>query len=157
MKKQILLMAVGVFSLIACNKSAVDNTLNGTGSATIIPASSVPLATMTTFTTNFNGATEVEWQSSSSTSFTSQFNLNNQRHDAGFDDNGNQSHHTVICLDAAVPTIILNAFRQRYSADNVYEWNLRNDGTWKAHFMRGTVKWEATFSATGVFIKLEQA
>ena len=157
MKKQFLLVSIGVCSLIACSKSSGDPVLTGTGSANIIPASTVPAATMTTFNTNFSGATEVEWQRSSSTSYSSQFNLNNQRHDAGYDDNGHQSHHTVICLDAAVPTIVLDAFRLRYSTDNVYEWNLRNDGTWKAHFMRGTVKWEATFSATGVFIKLEQA
>lgn len=37
----------------------------------------------------------------------------------------------------------------------VYEWNLRNDGSWKAHIMRGTVKYEATFSATGALLKFE--
>jgi hypothetical protein len=39
----------------------------------------------------------------------------------------------------------------------VYEWKLTNAGEWKAHFMRGSVKYEATFSAAGVLIKFDQA
>jgi hypothetical protein len=53
--------------------------------------------------------------------------------------------------------VVLDAFRQRFTADYVYEWKLRNDGTWKAHFMRGTIKYEATYSATGTLIKFELA
>ena len=156
MKNSIVLAALGIFSLTACTKSALDNNGSGSGTANIIPASSVPASVMTTFNNNFRGATEVEWQHNSS-SFNSQFNLGGQRHDAGFDDNGHQSSHSIICLDAPVPQLVLDAFRQRYPNDNVYEWNLRNDGSWKAHLMRGTIKYEATFSATGIFIKFEQA
>ena len=56
-----------------------------------------------------------------------------------------------------MPQVVLDAFRQRFSADNVFEWKLTNAGEWKAHFMRGAIKFEATFSATGAFIKFEQA
>jgi hypothetical protein len=51
--------------------------------------------------------------------------------------------------------VVLNAFRAKYPNDNVYEWSLKNDGSWKAHFNRNTVKWEVLFSATGAFIKEE--
>lgn len=157
MKNSIIIALLGIFSLTACSKSALDN--NGgsnNGTANVIPASSVPAAVINSFNNSFRNATEVEWQRNSS-SFTSQFNMDNQRHDARFDDSGHQSSHSIICLDAAVPQAVLDAFRQRFPTDNVYEWKLRNDGTWKAHMMRGAVKYEATFSATGTFIKFEQA
>jgi hypothetical protein len=157
MKNKLILAAFGIISLTACTKSALTNNGNSTGNATVVPASSVPAAVITSFNNSFTGATEVEWQHNSSSSFNSQFNLSNQRHDAGFDDNGHQSSHSIICLNAAVPPVVLNAFRQRYPSDNVYEWKLTNIGEWKAHFMRGAIKYEATFSATGAFIKFEQA
>jgi hypothetical protein len=156
MKNKLILAAFGIISMTACTKSALNNNSNTGGNANIIPASSVPAAVITSFNNSFRGATEVEWQHNSS-SFTSQFNLANQRHDASFDDNGHQSSHSIICLNAAVPKAVLDAFRQRYSSDNVYEWKLTNAGEWKAHFMRGAIKYEATFSATGAFIKFEQA
>jgi hypothetical protein len=154
MKFKILFVAICAMSFLACTKSGVDP---NTGNANVVAASAVPAATIATFNANFSGATEVEWQRHSSSSFSVQFNTGGQRHDAGFDDNGHQSNHSVISLDAAVPQVVLNAFRTRFPTDNVYEWNLRTDGTWKAHFMRGTVKYEATYSADGVFIKFEQA
>jgi len=157
MKNKLIIAAFGLFSLTACTKSALDNNSNAAGTANVVAASSVPAAVITSFNNSFRGSTEVEWQHNSSNSFTSQFNLGNQRHDAGFDDNGHQSSHSIICLDAAVPQAVLDAFRQRFSTDNVYEWKLTNAGEWKAHFMRGAIKYEATFSATGAFIKFEQA
>jgi len=143
-------------SLASCSKSGSDNS-SGSGNAVIVPASSVPSAVITSFNNSFRGATEVEWQHNSSSTFTSQFNLNGQRHDAGFDDSGHQSSHSVICLDAPVPQVVLDAFRSNFPTDNVYEWNLRSDGTWKAHIMRGTVKYEATFSAAGALLKFERS
>ena len=156
MKNKLIIAALGIISLTACTKSALDNNSNTGGNANVVAASSVPAAVITSFNNSFRGATEVEWQQRSS-SFTSQFNLTNQRHDASFDDNGHQSSHSIICLDAAVPQAVLDAFRQRFPNDNVYEWKLRNDGTWRAHIMRGAIKYEATFSATGAFIKFEQS
>jgi hypothetical protein len=156
MKNIVILVAFGIFSLTACTKSAVDNSSSSAGTANVVAASSVPSAVITSFNSSFSGATQVEWQRNSSSSFTSQFNLANQRHDASFDDNGHQSSHSIICLDAPVPQAVLDAFRQRYATDNVYEWKLTSTGEWKAHFMRGTIKYEATFSATGIFIKFEQ-
>jgi hypothetical protein len=153
MKNKILLFALGLVLFTACKKSAVDD--NGGGTANVIPASSVPPAVITSFTTNFSGASQIEWQRNSDNSFTSQFNFSSQRHDARFEDNGHQSSHSVICLDAPVPQVVLDAFRQHYPTDNVYEWKLTNTGDWKPHFMRGTVKWEVTLSPSGVIIKVE--
>jgi len=156
MKNKIILAILGILSFTACTKSGLIDNSNPSGTANVVPASSIPAAVINSFNSSFSGATEVEWQQHSS-SFTGQFNLGNQRHDAGFDDNGHQSSHSIICLNAAVPQVVLDAFRQRFSTDNVYEWKLTNAGEWKAHFMRGTTKYEATFSATGAFIKFEQA
>lgn len=157
MKSMLLFSAVSVLLLASCSKSAVDDNSGNTGGAQVVSASAVPQAARTALSTNFPGASEVEWQRNSSSSFTSQFNQNNQRHSAGFDDSGHQESHSVICLDAPVPAAVLDAFRQRFPTDVVYEWNLRNDGTWKAHFMRGAVKYEATYNASGSLIKFEQA
>ena len=156
MKNNIFALALGAVLLSSCSKSALDN--GGTGGSTvqIVAASTVPQSARTALATNFPGASEIEWQRNSSSSFTSQFNQNNQRHSAGFDDNGHQSSHSIICLDAPVPQVVLDAFRQRYPSDNVYEWNL-NNGNWKAHIMRAGVKYEATFGADGSFIKFEQS
>jgi len=155
MKNNIIIALVSIFSLSACSKSGVDDN-GGTGNANVISASAVPSAVISSFNSNFSGATEVEWQRHSS-SFEVQFNHSSQRHSAGFDDNGNQSSHSILCLDGPVPSAVLTSFRQNFPTDNVYEWKLRNDGTWRAHFMRGSVKWEATFSASGTLIKVEKA
>ena len=155
MKNIIIIAALTIFTLSACTKSATGDN-GGVGNANVISASAVPAVVMTSFNNNFSGATEVEWQRHSS-SFEVQFNLSSQRHSAGFDDNGNQSSHSIICLSAPVPQVVLNAFRQRFPTDNVYEWKLTNSGDWKAHFMRGMTKYEATFSPSGTLIKFEQA
>lgn len=156
MKNLLFLSVLSTMVLVSCSKSATDDGSSG-GSTVIVAASAVPQAARTALSANFPGATEIEWQRNSSSSFTSQFNQSNQRHSAGFDDNGHQSSHSVICLDAPVPQVVLDAFRQNFPADAVYEWNLRNDGTWKAHIMRGTVKYEATLSATGAVLKFERS
>lgn len=139
----------------SCSKSSADD--SGAGTANIVAAASVPQAARTALATNFPGASEIEWQRHSSSSFEAQFNHNSQRHSAGFDDSGHQSSHSINCTDGPVPQLVLDAFRQRFPSDSVYEWKLRNDGTWKAHFMRGAVKYEATYSATGTLIKFEVA
>ncbi len=123
---------------------------------TVIPQSAVPPAVVATFTANFSGATEVEWHKSGST-FQAEFNQLSQRHSASFDDSGHQSEHHVTCINAAVPQVVLTAFRTRNPNDNVWEWKLTNNGTWKAHFARNGVQWETTFSATGTFISEERA
>ena len=150
MKNRIIPAVILFLSLTACTKSAIEDNggNNSSGNANVVPAANVPQAVRNSFNSSFSGATEVEWQRNGSTVFVSQFNLSNQRHDARFDDSGHQSSHTVISL-AAVPSVVLDAFRQRFPNDNVYEWKLRNDGTWRAHMMRGTIKYEATFAADG--------
>lgn len=156
MKNAILFSVLSAMLLVSCSKSASDDGGSG-GSAVIVPSGSVPQAARTALATNFPGASEIEWQRNSSSSFTSQFNQSGQRHSAGFDDSGHQSSHSVICLEAPVPQVVLDAFRQQFPADVVYEWKLRNDGTWKAHIMRGSVKYEATFSAAGALLKFERS
>ncbi len=121
---------------------------------TVVPLSAVPAPVVTSFNNSFSGATEVEWHKSTD-HFEVEFNHQNQRHECSFDNYGTQKNHSISCINATVPAVVLNAFRARNPNDNVYEWNLRNDGTWKAHFLRGSVKWETTFSASGGFVKEE--
>jgi hypothetical protein len=155
MKSKIILSLLTVLILASCSKEAVNQ--NDSGAVTVVSASAVPASTTAAFTAEFAGATAVEWSRNSSSSFTVQFNQSSQRHSAGYDDNGHRSSHSVICTDGPVPQVVLDAFRQLYPGDLVYEWKLRNDGTWKAHIMRGTVKYEATFSASGSLLKFEKS
>ena len=155
MKSKIILSFLTVLTLDYCSKEAV--TQNDSGTVTVVSASAVPASTTAAFAAEFAGATAVEWSRNSSSSFTVQFNQSSQRHSAGYDDNGHRSSHSVICTDGPVPQVIMDAFRQLYPGDMVYEWKLRNDGTWKAHIMRGTVKYEATFSASGSLLKFEKS
>ena len=159
MKNAIVLGFITAALFTSCSKTGItqNGAGTGTGTSTVVSSTAVPSATTTSFTNEFSGATSVEWQRNSSNSFTVQFNFSSQRHSAGYDDNGHRSSHSVICTDGPVPQVVLDAFRSRYPADNVYEWKLRNDGTWKAHIMRGTVKYEATFSASGTLIKFERS
>lgn len=123
-------------------------------SISIVPLSAVPTAVVTSFNNSFVSATEVEWHKSND-HFEVEFNHQGQRHQCSFANNGQQNSQSITCASAPVPAVVLNAFRVRYPNDVVYEWNQRTDGTWKAHFLKSTVKWEAIFSATGVFIKEE--
>lgn len=162
MKNKLFLMATTVISHSLPKKSAVAILPQDTAVVTQITQANVPAGVVNTFTARFPAATQVEWFSVSSSNSSSreievEFNHSNQRHEARFDDNGTEKHHSITCFDAPVPQVILAAFRATHPNDTIYEWNLRNDGTWKAHFMRGTVKWEATYSATGALIKEEQA
>jgi hypothetical protein len=154
MRNIFLLVTTFGLLLTACNKE-VAGTSNTGGSASIIPVSAVPDAVIAAFNSSFSSASETEWQHNSDDSFTCQFNMENERHEAHFDDKGHESSHSVICLDAAVPAAVLSSFRNAYPADNVYEWKLNNDNTWKAHFMRGAIKWEVTLNNNGTIIKSE--
>jgi len=154
MKNIFLLFATVCLSLTACNKE-VAGIGNTNDSVDIIPASAVPNAVLASFNSSFSTASEVEWQHNSDVSFTCQFNMDDKRHEAHFDDNGHQSGHSIICLDAAVPANVLDAFRNSFPKDIVYEWKLASDNTWKAHFMRGAVKWEVTLDSNGNVLKTE--
>lgn len=155
MKNIFLFVITSCLLLSACNKEVAGTNNNGSGSVNIIPASAVPSAVLSAFNSSFSTATETEWQHNSDDSFTCQFNMENERHEAHFDDKGHQSSHSVICLDGAVPSAVLDAFRASFPSDNVYEWKLNNDNTWKAHFMRGAIKWEVTLNNSGTIIKTE--
>lgn len=158
MKNTVLIAAITALIFTACSKSGVEKSTSANTAITVIPSSSIPAPVTSALARDFSGATEVEWhKSSSSTNFTAQFNHANERHDASFDDSGHQQSHSVISIGNAVPAAVLNAFRQQFPNDNVYEWKLTNDGTWKAHFLRNGVKFEATFSASGALLKFEQS
>ena len=150
------LVTVAICSLLAFTACKKENTTVAPNPQviTIVPQSAVPAAIVSSFTTSFPVATEIEWHRNNGV-FEVEFNHQGQRHESSFDDNGHQTSHSISCISAAVPAVVLNAFRARYPSDNVYEWTLKNDGSWQAHFYRSTVKWEASFSATGVFIKEE--
>ncbi|MFZ9388553.1 MAG: hypothetical protein ACO25B_11800 [Chitinophagaceae bacterium] len=157
MKNKLTIVLISAFAFASCSKQAIRENGTGAGNITVVSPAQVPVATTTAFSNEFTGASGVEWQRSSSNSFTVQFNFSSQRHSAGYDDNGHRSSHSVICTDGPVPQAVLDSFRTLYPTDQVYEWKLRNDGTWRAHIMRGSVKYEATFSATGTLIKFERS
>ena len=55
------------------------------------------------------------------------------------------------------PQAVLTAFVTKFGNVPVRQWKLRSDGTWRAHFTRNGVAWEATFTATGTLVKSEAA
>ena len=136
-------------------QAATPGTGSTGGTTTVIAASSVPDVVVSSFNSSFAGSTEVEWHKKGEHAFEVEFNQENERHEAEFDDNGHESSHSVICTDGAVPSAVLTAFRNAFPADNVFEWKLNSDGSWKAHFMRGAVQWEATYTADGSQLKVE--
>ena len=158
MKKTFVVLAAFTLLFLASCQKADTTASSPTASQaiTVIPQSAVPAAVVATFTANFSGATEVEWHKSGN-QFEAEFNHNSQRHSASFDNSGHQSEHHVTCINAAVPQVVLTAFRTRNPNDNVWEWKLTSNNTWKAHFTRNGVQWETTFSASGTFIKEEHA
>ena len=156
-----LLLSTALCSLLAftsCKKEDTSATspitTTNPQAITVVPQSAVPAAVVSSFNASFAGASEVEWQRSSN-HFEVEFNHQGQHHDCSFDDNGHQSSHNISCATSAVPAAVLSAFRARNPTDNVYEWNSKADGSWKAHFYRNNVKWETLFSASGTFIKEE--
>jgi hypothetical protein len=158
--KLFLLAACGLFAT-SCKKATDDVLAQNQQITTPIAQNAVPAAVVNTFNRRFSGATQVEWFSVSNSSNSQsreievEFNHSSQRHDARFDDNGVEKSHSISCTDGPVPQAVLTAFRSTHPNDNVYEWKLRNDGTWRAHFMRGAVKWEATYTPAGVLVKEE--
>lgn len=155
MKKKLAILAACTFLFLAsCKKADIINGSTPAEAISVIPQSAVPALVVSAFTARFSGATEVEWHRRGSL-FQAEFNHNNQRHSASFDDNGHENEEHVTCMTGAVPAVVLAAFRTRNPIDNVYEWKLTRDGNWKAHFTRNGVNWETTFSATGTFISEE--
>jgi hypothetical protein len=56
-----------------------------------------------------------------------------------------------------VPAAVTAAFVAKFGNIAVQQWGLRNDGTYRAHFTKNAVAWEATFTAAGVLVKSEAA
>lgn len=154
MKKNILLILLAVCTFAACKKSVNGTTGNSTGTVNIIPASSVPAAVISAFNSSFSSATEIEWQHNNDDSFTCQFNMENERHEVHFDGEGHESSHHVIST-SAIPSGVLDAFRNAFPNVNILEWKQNNDGTWKAEFIQNGVSTETTIDANGNIIKTE--
>lgn len=155
MKQTIIVMLTASILFMACKKNA-GNTGSNTGTnSNLIAESSVPFTVLNAFNASFGTSTERAWRHGKDQGYMCQFNFDDQRHEAQFDDDGHQSSHSVICIDEAVPSIVLNTFDLNFPTDIVYEWKLNNDSTWKAHFFRGTIKWEVTINSTGNIIKSE--
>ena len=151
-----LLVSAAICSLLAlssCKKEDAQAVTNP-AAISVVPQSVVPAAIVTSFTSRFAGATEVEWHKSSN-HFEVEFNHQNQHHLCSFDDNGHDGPDHISCNSGPVPAMVLTAFRARYPNDVVTEWSVKNDGSWQAHFTRNNVNWEALFNATGIFIKEE--
>ena len=55
------------------------------------------------------------------------------------------------------PPAVATAFIATFGSLPVQQWKLRSDGTWRAHFLKNGVAWEATFTAGGSMIKSEAA
>jgi hypothetical protein len=74
------------------------------------------------------------------------------KHGNGVEDNpnGGGGDNTT-----SVPPAVLSAFNSRYPDASNIQWKKQSDGTYKAEFFRGTVKWQATFTAAGVLVKEE--
>lgn len=155
MKSKFLTLAILVISFASCTKSGV-NSSSTSDVGTIVAQSAVPAEVVSSFNSSFSGATEVEWRHHTNDDFSSDFNLSNQRHSARFDDKGHKSKDDIISL-TAVPQPVLDAFKTQFPTLAVYEWKLTSDGSWKAHYMKDGVKWEATFSAAGAMLKNEKA
>jgi hypothetical protein len=160
MKKILLLAVLAIITMVSCKKS---NEVLPTEMQTVINEATVPVAVRTAFNTNYSGATQVEWRSASSSSsnnsqeFEVEFNHQSQRHISRLDDKGSQKSHSISCSSGPVPQNVLTAFRATHPTEVVTEWKLRNDGTWKAHYLKGTIVWEATYTAAGVLVKDELA
>ena len=55
---------------------------------------------------------------------------------------------------STVPAAVTSVFAARYPDASRIEWKSDN-GNYKAEFFRGSVKWQATFSASGTLLKEE--
>jgi hypothetical protein len=160
MKTKLLLFVLVVTSLVSCKKTTellpaeVQNVVN---------EANVPITVLAAFNSAFTGATQVEWRTVATTGRTTkqefevEFNHQNQRHICRFEDNGTQKGHSISCTSGNVPQIILTAFRATHPSEVVTEWKLLANGSWKAHYLKGAIVWEATYTAAGVLVKDELA
>jgi len=57
----------------------------------------------------------------------------------------------------SVPSSVLSAFNTRYPSATQVQWKLLSDGTYKAEFFVGSVKWQAIFTASGTLVKEQHA
>lgn len=56
---------------------------------------------------------------------------------------------------SSVPPAVIAAFAARYPDARSVQWKVLNNGNYKAEFFRGAVKWQATFTSSGVLVKEE--
>lgn len=153
MKKIIAYSLLICFTFVACKKDVTST--GDTGINTIVAENAVPTSVLTAFNDDFSNSTEREWIYGADDDYTCQFNLDDKRQEAEFDEDGHKSSQSTICIDAAVPSVVLQSFRSNFSNDIIYEWKLTSDNEWKAHFLRNGVKWEVTLNSNGTIIKSE--
>ena len=77
--------------------------------------------------------------------------ITQQKHGEGPDDNPHGGGNNTV----SVPAVVLSAFHSRYPDAKNIEWKKLSDGNFRAEFLRGTVKWEATFTPGGILVKEE--
>lgn len=75
-------------------------------------------------------------------------------HVPGVEDNINGGGGNNVA-PANVPAAVLSAFSGRYPDATGVQWKAQSDGSFKAEFLRGSVKWQAIFSASGTLLKEE--
>lgn len=75
------------------------------------------------------------------------------RNNSQFEDNpnGGGGNNTT-----SVPLAVLSAFNARYPDATRVEWKKLTDGNFKAEFFRGSVRWQAIFTAAGNLVKEER-
>lgn len=58
---------------------------------------------------------------------------------------------------SSVPSAVMASFKSQFPAATGAEWKKLNNGNYKAQFFVAGVKWEVTYTAAGVQVKLEKA
>ncbi len=58
---------------------------------------------------------------------------------------------------SSVPAAVMNSFKSQFPAATGTEWKKLGNGNYKAQFFVSGVKWEVTYSAAGIQLKLEKA
>jgi hypothetical protein len=73
-------------------------------------------------------------------------------HQQGVEDNlnGGGGNNAVL-----VPAAVLTAFHSRYTDATKVEWKNLSDGSFKAEFFRGSIRWQASFTSNGTLVKEE--
>ena len=65
----------------------------------------------------------------------------------------NSSSNSISIASSQVPAAVMSAFTSKYpTASGQIEWEKEDGNTYKVKFFIGSQRWQAYFSAAGVFI-----